>query len=73
MTQFVFLGGDACGVDTCVMFGLVFPLGVPVEVGEPRAIAKLRGNQFFAVAAPGEGVSPQRDPPRRGRPPKDRS
>lgn len=70
--RFAFLGGPACGVDTCRMFGMVFPLGVAVEVGDPRAIAKLRGNQFFAVAAAGEGASPPRDPPRRGRPRKER-
>lgn len=70
--RFVFLGGPACGVDVCVAFGVTFPLGVAVEVHEPHAIAKLRGNQFFAIAAPGEDASPPRNPPRRGRPPKER-
>lgn len=64
--RFAFLGGPACGVDTCHMFGLVFPLGVAVEVGSPHAIRKLQGNQFFAV------VHDEEAPVRRGRPRKER-
>jgi hypothetical protein len=70
--RFAFLGGPACGVDVCTWNGVVFPLGVPVEVSDPRMIAKLRGNQFFAMVPAGEDVIPPRDPPRRGRPRKDR-
>ncbi len=81
MPAFVFLGGDECGdVDSVVMFGIVLPLGVPVEVTEARAAEKLRGNKFFreteAVMPTGvELAAPYSEDPlvpvkRRGRPPR---
>jgi hypothetical protein len=60
--------GEEPGTDA---FGLKFPAGVPVEVTDPHAINKLRGNHFFSEVVAGVEVLPPADAPkRRGRPPK---
>lgn len=70
MPAFVFRGGPECGVDSVVMYGLLFPVGVAVEVTDDAVAAKLAGNMYFAEA----GASPSPDVhtvvKRRGRPPR---
>jgi hypothetical protein len=44
---FIFEGGPDETDTVCTVFGLAFPVGVPVEVTDPRAIAKLRHNSRF--------------------------
>lgn len=54
-------------------FGLLFPVGVAVEVTHPHAINKLRGNPYFVESFDGvEVVDALPEPKRRGRPPKAR-
>ena len=75
MAQFAFIGD---GREVSV-YGLRFPLDVPVEVTEPAVIAKLRhmrypsGAPYFVEAFDGVQVmdaEPSIEPKRRGRPPK---
>lgn len=72
MAHFTFMG-ELPGTDA---FGLTFPAGVAVEVSDPHAINKLRGNRFFVESFDGVQVvdAPvvQDAPKRRGRPPKAR-
>lgn len=66
--RFVFLSGPDCGdVASVVFHGLLFAAGEPVEVDDPRTIAKLAGNRFFARAAGGDDAAPPRAPARRSR------
>ncbi len=71
--RFVFLSGPECGdVASTVNFGLLFPVGVPVDVADPRIAAKLRGNRFFRLE--GDELPATEavvTPPRRGRPRKE--
>jgi hypothetical protein len=67
LAHFTYIG-DEPGTDA---FGLLFPAGVAVEVTNPHAINKLRGNPFFAESFDGvEVVEALPQPKRRGRPPK---
>ena len=72
MPQFTYIGEEQ-GTDA---FGLLFPAGAAVEVTDPHAIKKLRGNTLnFVEVFDGVQVvdAPQQDAPkRRGRPPKAR-
>jgi hypothetical protein len=67
LAQFTYIG-DELGTDA---YGLLFPAGVAVEVTQPHAINKLRGNRFFAEVFEGvEVIEATPTPKRRGRPPK---
>lgn len=68
MAEFAYIG-DREGTE---VFGLRFPRGVPVEVSDPGAVAKLNGNPDFSLVVGGVEVLPAIAPKRRGRPPKDR-
>ena len=50
--EFKFIGNPNDPRDTmgeAVMFGIRFPLNIPVKVDNPKAIEKLMGNGHFAI------------------------
>jgi hypothetical protein len=48
MPTFTFIGGDECGDITAInMYGVIFPLGVPIPLNNLFIERKLRGNRFF--------------------------
>lgn len=60
-------GGDA----SCVLFGLEFHVGVPVDVSgalSPREIEKLRGNPFFEEVAAEAAEPPMKRTRRKAEP-----
>ena len=70
MPRFVFFGGPETGhAAQTVAYGTVFPLGVPQDVSDAFVVRKLRGNRFFREVHEAGSV----DPPRRGRPRKERN
>ena len=49
MTAFIWKGDEEEGAEFCSLFGLTFPVGVPVDCGHmlPHQIGKLRRNPYF--------------------------
>lgn len=56
MTTLTWLGAEGyeegeTPPDSCTWGGIVFPVGVAVEVDNPALIAKAKGSRFFAIDA----------------------
>jgi hypothetical protein len=58
MPAFTFIGGDECGDITAInMYGVIFPLGVPIPLNDLFIERKLRGNRFFTETPDDDGDS----------------
>jgi len=65
MAQFTYLGDH----EAVTLWGIRFPQGVAVDVEDPHALMKLRGNNHFSETVDGVEVMPDAAPKRKpGRP-----
>jgi hypothetical protein len=67
MARFTYLGDH----ERVTLWGIEFPQGVAVDVQDPHALAKLRGNSHFAEVVDGVEIMPNTPKRKPGRPRKE--